>query len=428
MYNKSNVHVLWEMGLMVIDVVRAGIWSTLCHKSIKMHLLSSQCRCRPRIVSIVVNVCRGPIVVPIVQTSPIPNRPNVLLSPWHGPMHPTSQSHRPTSMQSIWWPQSVQLPPHDDWSTVCMFKWLFRSGSFIEFDEYCTLNVLFLIDELAARLLLAADSKSSVWSARARRLNESTVSSKSTSALMFVALRFERKRFNDERTCRHKKHQRRLVFSAKLFGFVIYHFTLSSNSSMAAPIELFGTRAPRTSKNESSVMTRSARRLAFSIDSSAIGSAKIDGRDGEIMRSADCDGLYDNNIHENGDGINFRILLLAWLATDALTFRSISDPNCPEPICSSFRQHCNYNRTPGCDVVLLIQHETWCLIESSRRTKTNQISICCIGASHPTCARGVLVNAIVVWPCNMYIPLHTKRSCLFLWSNAATAAAECVNI
>lgn len=38
--------------------------------------------------------------------------------------------------------------------------------------------------------------------------------------------------------------------------------TSSSNSSMAAPIELFGTRAPRASKNESSVMTRSARRLA----------------------------------------------------------------------------------------------------------------------------------------------------------------------
>lgn len=39
-------------------------------------------------------------------------------------------------------------------------------------------------------------------------------------------------------------------------------YTSSSNSRIASPIELFGTRAPRTSKNESSAITRSARRLA----------------------------------------------------------------------------------------------------------------------------------------------------------------------
>lgn len=36
-------------------------------------------------------------------------------------------------------------------------------------------------------------------------------------------------------------------------------------------MELFGTRAPRESKNESSVMTRSARRLALFNGSSANG-------------------------------------------------------------------------------------------------------------------------------------------------------------
>lgn len=40
---------------------------------------------------------------------------------------------------------------------------------------------------------------------------------------------------------------------------------------MASPMVFFGTRAPRLSKNESSVMTRSARRLAFDNGSSLNG-------------------------------------------------------------------------------------------------------------------------------------------------------------
>lgn len=47
--------------------------------------------------------------------------------------------------------------------------------------------------------------------------------------------------------------------------------TSSSNSRMASPMVFFGTRAPRLSKNESSVMTRSARRLAFDNGSSLNG-------------------------------------------------------------------------------------------------------------------------------------------------------------
>lgn len=86
-----------------------------------------------------------------------------------------------------------------------------------------------------------------------------------------------------------------------IYYYVLRLITSSSNSSIAAPIELFGTRAPRTSKNESSVMTRSARRRA-SFNGSSLkrfdgvspdGLKKV-GR-GDSTRS-DSNGLYLNGI------------------------------------------------------------------------------------------------------------------------------------
>lgn len=52
--------------------------------------------------------------------------------------------------------------------------------------------------------------------------------------------------------------------------------TSSSNSRMASPMVFFGTRAPRLSKNESSVMMRSARRLAlFKFDGSSLNGVPV---------------------------------------------------------------------------------------------------------------------------------------------------------
>lgn len=79
----------------------------------------------------------------------------------------------------------------------------FSNGDHSDLMQSNTLNVLFLIDELAA--FEAAESYPLEKSARPRRLNESTVSSKSASALIFVAFLFARSRFNEVRTCENPK-------------------------------------------------------------------------------------------------------------------------------------------------------------------------------------------------------------------------------
>lgn len=168
----------------------------------------------------------------------------------------------------------------------------------------------FLI-ELAAcfRAAMSSSIASKLAAARERRLNESTASSKSRSADMFVIFCLRSRilssvdlNYFNLKTKKMKlinwtsnDRKSKAIFISEwlhaacdfevrdshspidLYDFFIiiisrnFKSTSSSKSSIAAPTELFGTRAPRTSKNASSVMTFSARFLAALNGSSKSG-------------------------------------------------------------------------------------------------------------------------------------------------------------
>lgn len=84
-----------------------------------------QYRCRPKIASTAVIVSRGPIVFPIVRTSPIPNLPIEPSMPWHGPLLTTNRFRRHYLERSILWRQLVRLPLHGDSSTTIWFELIY---------------------------------------------------------------------------------------------------------------------------------------------------------------------------------------------------------------------------------------------------------------------------------------------------------------
>lgn len=265
----------------------------------KMMLSPLRYRCRPKTVSIAVIAFRGPIVFPIVRTSPIPNRPNVLLSLWHVPTQPMCQPRSHSSRRSILWWLSVRSPLHDDLST---------GNSGMELANVTSVRPKSMRKTHLKCALLDWWTRSAIiCHGRIESIGEidACATSERVDGVIEIGVRTDVRRFSvctktaqrwsylcEKQTHTHTKSR---LFSVKsgerTFALAL---TFSSNSSMAAPIVLFGTRAPRTSKNASSVMARSARRLAFSMGSSKIGSAaKSVGRAGDWKRS-DESGLFSN--------------------------------------------------------------------------------------------------------------------------------------
>lgn len=231
-----------------------------------------RCHYRLEIASVVAIVSLWPTASPSVRTFPTPDRPGERGSPRRAATLLMTGHQTVTSQPLLWsisWCPTAQCLPLWCSSTV-------ESGNRMNWNgcrliwSCLTLNELFLIDDDAARLLPNPSSTASEKSLRPRRLNESTVSSKSTSELKLVDFLFARNLASDDRTS-------------------------SSNSSIAAPMLLFGTRWPRTSKKASSVIARSARRLAFSIGSLKIGSLNGE-RAGELMGSG-ANGLRYRCLH-----------------------------------------------------------------------------------------------------------------------------------
>lgn len=171
-----------------------------------------------------------------------------------------------------------------------------------------------------------------------------------------------------------------------------WSITSSSNSRICSPRELFGTRPPRLSKNESSVMMRSARFLALlngssvnGVDVSRVGLNNEAGF-GESKRSEanglkgktktiQCNmmsskhvkwvrGCLIESIRPKRSDFNWRT------HSNKRTCHTACDLNYPMLACSSFDRHCSYSHRREFCGHLLIQLVTFCFIFAWNQMKS----------------------------------------------------------